>query len=134
MTWQHNSRRSWTRQTGQRHALDSQLVVTACHDAICRALVILHVAITNPQLQMYDAHRALDIKISELRQDFGGSDDVPAQLLHSLAGVCDSFHAVLVADVLITAAAPQLPAGVMAAVPAKPRSCTLSQAVYFLNF
>jgi hypothetical protein len=35
---------------------------------------------------MYDACRALDINISELRQDFGGSDDVPAQLLHSLAG------------------------------------------------
>jgi hypothetical protein len=32
--------------------------------------------------------RALDIRIRELSQEFGGSDDVPAQLLHSLAGVC----------------------------------------------
>jgi hypothetical protein len=33
-------------------------------------------------------HRALDIRVRELSQEFGGSDDVPAQLLHSLAGVC----------------------------------------------
>jgi len=35
---------------------------------------------------LYDPCRALDIKVTELSKDFGGSEDVPAQLLHSLAG------------------------------------------------
>jgi hypothetical protein len=30
--------------------------------------------------------RMLEIRISELSEEFGGSSDVPAQLLHSLAG------------------------------------------------
>jgi hypothetical protein len=45
-------------------------------------------AVSNLAESVYGVHRALDIKISKLGQDFGGSDDVPAQLLHSLAGVC----------------------------------------------
>lgn len=35
---------------------------------------------------MYDPCRALDIKVTELSKEFGGSEDVLAQLLHSLAG------------------------------------------------
>lgn len=58
-----------------------------CHAVFLRPSARGLVAVTNPQLQMHDVYRALDIKINELRQDFGGSDDVPAQLLHSLAGM-----------------------------------------------
>lgn len=50
------------------------------------AVLCLHTRAPQAACTSAVARRALDIRIKELGQDFGGSDDVPAQLLHSLAG------------------------------------------------